>query len=153
MNLSPNVEQRIRLLSDDSLDAHSLYRKACHFVSSLVEDPDAEIPGTAQLTSVELFAEQFHELTTFVTHQEDRFEDDRRGPFYEQLKGMLRELEKLATDEFVSKDASKKERQEQKEFYATLLAREFVRHVVAEAQLEYRKRGNRREGGRDVSDV
>jgi len=125
----------LRLLSDDSADDTSLYKQACRFVANI-----QDIPDNAQTASLRIFAQQFDDLQKYVKHQERRFGDGHHyGPFYKDLHRKLDELKGQAGP-FVPNGLTDKVRKGQVEFYAGLLAREFVQHMVVEAQLQRRMR-------------
>lgn len=119
---------QIRLLSD-----HELYRKAQDF---LEQNPP---PEAKQMAGLLEFARDFGELQAFVAHQKER--DWGTGPkahyktFYEKLEGYLRQLRQQTKTSFglIPDGLGKKEEAAQMDFWAGLLAREFVQHLAAQA--------------------
>lgn len=127
MNPSSEVRERIGLLSDGVL-----YERAIEFARQH-EPVDA-----AQLNGLLQYAQEWHDLTSFVDKQRKR-DWPQTGrtrhykEFYDDLHEALRQLERDAA-EFVPAGLSRHEQQAQTALYAGLLAREFVQHQVAEAQ-------------------
>jgi hypothetical protein len=115
------------LLSDGAL-----YERAVEFVQQ------HELVADAQLNGLLQYAQEWHDLTRFVDRQRQRdwaqsSRTEHYGQFYNDLHEALRQLEREVA-RFVLAGLARREQQAQTAFYAGLLAREFVQHLVAEAQ-------------------
>lgn len=127
MTVAPEIQQRIRLLSDSLL-----YERAVEFVRQHGWVADA------QLNSLLQYAQEWRDLTRFVDRQRQRDwaqsrQTEHYGQFYNDLHEALRQLKHEAA-QFVPIGLGRREQQAQTALYAGLLAREFVQHLAAEAQ-------------------
>jgi len=128
MNLLREVRERIGLLSDGVL-----YERAIEFARRHEPVDGAQLNGLLQ------YAQEWRDLMQFVDKQRKRAwpQSGRTGHykhFYDDLYEALRQLERDAA-EFVPAGLARHEQQAQTAIYAGLLAREFVQHLVTEAQL------------------
>jgi len=127
---------RIRYLSDGEL-----YQQATGFVTDfLVEHSVIE---NKQMRGLWEFSRSWDELSSFVRHQQGRDWGElgrsrkaHYGLFYRELDKHLKGLQQKAEAEFGSTDLGKKEKKRRKDFYAGLLAQEFVQHVTTEMLLQ-----------------
>jgi hypothetical protein len=87
------------------------------------------------------FSHSWEELEKFVKHQSERDWGDpvrsKRGHyqrFYDNLRAYLNTLRRDVKDQygFVPDALTKKEEKQQTDFFAGLLAQEFVQHLAAE---------------------
>lgn len=129
--LSPEQRKNIRLLSDGEM-----YRDAISLANEQ-EEIIAYRQFGHQLSGLGEYARSFSELDEFVTHQVERDWEGKSQSFqgfYAALKGYLSDLRDDVQDKygFVPDGLTKRETREQIDFFAGLLAREFVQHLVAE---------------------
>jgi len=124
VRLTPEQEGEIRLLSDTDL-----YRKAMTFANEH-ESTAQHRTTNSQLQGLIAFSRSWGELDRFVKHQKSK--EQAYQAFYIALSSTLNDLCALAKERFVSGDLTKRERREQTDFFAGLLTREFIQHLVAE---------------------
>ncbi len=129
--ISTQEREKIRLLSDSML-----YQDAVSFAERIPPVEKSQVAGLIE------YARSWEELERFVKHQKDdrdwgEPEKSNRAhyqEFYNELSAYLRGLKEdvKSEDGFVpSEGLTKKERKEQVDFFAGLLAREFVQHLAA----------------------
>ncbi len=121
--------QKIRMLSDGEL-----YQMACRFV-----DENGTIDSKKQVVSLVAHTQTWDDLIAFVNHQAGRdWESQRRyagyKQFFQALKDYLNALpKKISTEWFpVNPEFTKKQRRNWKNYFAILVAREFLQHLEAE---------------------
>jgi hypothetical protein len=143
MNLTPDEEIRILLLSDGEL-----YHEAVTFVrnSSSVE--------SKQMTGLWQYSRSWDELYTFVKHQHERDwgESGKAAKahykdFYQKMGDFLKNLqEKTQTVyKFIPEGKLAKDAKEKRDYIAGLLAREFIQHLVVEMLLKESKESSQQE--------
>jgi hypothetical protein len=131
MQLTPDQETQIRLLSDGDV-----YRAAMTFANEQ-QDVIAYRQFNSQINGLLQFSRSWSELTSFVNHQRSRDWQGVRqsyGEFYAALKSQLDDMRSKVRGEygFVPDDLTKRESNELTDFFAGLLAREFIQHLAAE---------------------
>ena len=119
MKLTPKQEAQLRLLSDEEL-----YRQAMAFVQESGTIENKQMSGLLE------FSRSWKELEQFVNHQEGR---DWGQPgkskkayyktFYTKLKEQLKQLRSFIPSGLTEEEA---------DYFAGRLAREFIQHLVAE---------------------
>jgi hypothetical protein len=134
--LSPEEQERIRLLSDGEI-----YQQAIEFAKEQ-EDIIAYRQFGHQVNGLEEHARSFKELEVFVDHQKNRNWEDKRQSFegfYTELANYLNDLRGDVKDEYglVSSEGA----ENQTNFFAGLLAREFVQHLAAEMKWQAWRQG------------
>ena len=109
----------------------ALYTDAVRFVGA------HRPPDSAQLNGLLGFSQEFEILDRFVKHQLERdWGTGGKGhykDFYEALKTYLAKTRKQAETEFVDPGLSRDQSRKAVDFYAGILAHEFIQHLVAEA--------------------
>jgi hypothetical protein len=136
IHVTPEQWQKIRLISD-----HQLYFQAQDFMKDLDALPKHQFRELVkQLKGLENSVSgsgSLKGILDFVRHQVER--DWGEGPkkqigdFYNELKGELEKLRQQVEKEgFVPADLNKKDAVFHRDHYAFLLAREFIRHLIAE---------------------
>jgi hypothetical protein len=118
--------EHVRVLSDSVL-----YKRALDFVASV---PAVE---NKQVNSLLEFSRTIFDLLEYVQHQRDRKWSDRESnmkKFYTALYDAVFRIVRDTKDlwKFVPADVSEVEAQKRTSIFATLLAREFIQHLVAE---------------------
>ena len=126
MKPTPEQKVQIRLLSDGQL-----YDQAVTFVKQNDTLENKQMAGLLE------FSRSWQELLKFVRHQKGR--DWQRNKayyadFYTQLEQQLEQLRAKVKSEYgmVPHGLTKKETSRHTEYFAGLLAREFIQHLVAE---------------------
>lgn len=132
--LTPEQRAQIRILSDGDL-----YRDA---ITCARKHPGIE---NNQLMGLLEFSRSWTELERFVRHQKDERDWGEPGKskkahyqtFYDALAKQLEQLRKDVVDRYglVPKGLGKNETAVQTDFFAGLLAREFIQHLTAEMML------------------
>ena len=131
MKLTPDQEPQIRLLSDGDI-----YRAAMTFANEQQKVIEYS-QFNSQINGLLQFSRSWSELTGFVNHQKSRDWQGVRqsyGGFYTALSQQLKELRRDVKDKygFVPDGLTKRESNELTNFFAGLLAREFIQHLAAE---------------------
>lgn len=126
VQVTPEQQSQIRLLSDGEL-----YRDAVDFVDK------SRIVDNKQMAGLLEFSRSWGELNKFVKHQKGRDWHGRNShytDFYTKLSKFLDKLRtKIKTDsDFVPNRSTNKETKKYADYFAGLLAREFIQHLVAE---------------------
>jgi len=130
--LSPEEQERIRLLSDGEI-----YQRAIEFAKEQ-EEIIAYRQFGHQVSGLEAYARSFKELDEFVNHQKGRNWEGKNQSFEGFYTALANYLNNLREDvqgkySFVPPEGqTKNEKKEQTDFFAGLLAREFVQHLAAE---------------------
>lgn len=141
--LTVKERDKIRLLSDGKLYDDAIRVAGEH------EEVIAYGEFGHQVNGLDEHADSFRDLDAFVTHQRERDWTGRSQSFegfYTTLARYLSELRDLVQDEygFVPEGLTKNDRRQQKDVFAGLLAREFVRHLAAEMMWQaWQKEGKR----------
>ncbi|HXL03347.1 MAG: hypothetical protein GX872_03705 [Firmicutes bacterium] len=141
--LNEETLQAVRLISDNLL-----YPEAVTFVN------ENDVPEDSQLTGLLEYSRQNDDLMRFIKRQEDRDwtgKKEHYKTFYRSLDSYLNNLRKKCKDEFdlVPADLGRTETKERVNEVSTLLAQEYITHLVAEALLKNAKeRRNRKRGER-----
>jgi hypothetical protein len=131
LELTSEQREKIRLLSDDEM-----YRDAIAFAEKQEKIITYRQFGH-QIQGLQEYARSFKELAAFVKHQRRR---DWAGKsqsfeaFYTALHEYLNQLRGAVQEKygFVPDDLTHNETREQTEFFAGLLAHEFIQHLAAE---------------------
>jgi hypothetical protein len=131
MKPTPEQETKIRLLSDTEL-----YEQAEKLVSAHPVVAGSQMEGLLE------YSRSWDELTRFVKHQKDDRNWGEPGKskkahyrdFYTALDAYLNELYRdvKGRHQFVPGGLTKKETSKKSSYFAGLLAREFIQHLVAE---------------------
>ena len=121
---TPEQQRHIHLLSDGDL-----YRQAMTFARQHQETARHRTTGS-QLQGLLQFSRSWGELDGFVKHQKSK--EQAYKTFYEQLHSELNQIRNKAKSRFVPDNLTKKQSREQVDFFAGLLAREFIQHLAAE---------------------
>lgn len=131
MKLTPEQESQIRQLSDAEM-----YPEAVDFASQYPPVQKSQMAGLLE------FSRSWEELAGFVRHQKDDRDWGEPGKskrahykdFYTALDAHLNELRRRSREQynFVPDGLTKNENRQQTDFFAGLLAREFIQHLVAE---------------------
>lgn len=130
--LSPEEQERIRLLSDGEI-----YQRAIEFAKEQ-EEIIAYRQFGHQISGLEAYAGSFEDLDKFVNHQKGRNWEDKSQPFedfYIALANYLNELREDVQQKYsfvFPEGLTKNEEKEQTDFFAGLLAQEFIQHLAAE---------------------
>ncbi|MGC9396914.1 MAG: hypothetical protein ACP5J4_18875 [Anaerolineae bacterium] len=129
MQLTPDQETHIRMLSD-----REIYQAAMTFANEQ-QDVIAYSQFNSQINGLLQFSRSWSELIGFVNHQKSRNWQGVRqsyGEFYTALNQQLNDLRRKVKDEFVPDDLTKRESNELTDYFAGLLAHEFIQHLAAE---------------------
>ena len=126
MKPTPEQKVQIRLLSDGQL-----YDQAVTFVKQNDTVENKQMAGLLE------FSRSWQELLKFVRHQKGRDWQRKKAhyaDFYTQLEQQLEQLRAKVKSEYgmVPHGLTKKETSRHTEYFAGLLAREFIQHLVAE---------------------
>jgi|Deesub1362A_J573_1020465.scaffolds.fasta_scaffold00513_6 hypothetical protein len=132
MELTRDQQREIWLISD-----RDLYCEAEQFLA------DHGAVDRSQAEGLLDNAQSFGELQRFVRHQAGRDWTGRKEhyrDFYVSLDGFLKDLRRRVRDQYglVPQGLPKEETKEQNDYFAELLAREFLQHLVAELMFQRR---------------
>ncbi|NLE46312.1 MAG: hypothetical protein GX620_16460 [Chloroflexi bacterium] len=138
--LTAEQEAQVRLAGDATI-----YRDAMTFANAqqaVIEDKQFGHQASGLLE----FSRDWDELERFIRHQKGRSWPQSKlhyGDFYAALGKYLQELRRDVKDKygFVENGLTNNETREQTKFFAGLLAREFIQHLVAEMMWQKEVKG------------
>lgn len=135
--------EQMRLLSDGEL-----YMAAQTFLQSY------RPPENKQLAGLLEFSRNMNDLQSFAKHQQSRDwgnkSKEHYKAFYSELNKYLQKLrQQVETPPYslVTQGLTAKAKKDQVEFFAGWLAREFIQHLVAQAQMMIAEEENQKQAG------